>query len=76
MYEVSTRRCSQLTKEVRWIGTTTSNLPTFDGMNPLESFLVDFETIVPLENRLLALDEALKDTPERWCGTHKSNIID
>jgi hypothetical protein len=76
MYEVSTRRCARLTREVRWIGTTTSNLPTFDGLNPLESFLMDFETIVPTQQRLLAIDEALKATLARWWGTHKSNITD
>jgi hypothetical protein len=65
MYEVSTRRCAILTKEVRWIGTTVSNLPTFDGLNPLESFLSDFETTVPIQQRLLAMDEALKATPTR-----------
>jgi hypothetical protein len=43
MYEVSTRICARLTREVRWIGTTVSNLPTFDGLNPLETFLLDFE---------------------------------
>jgi hypothetical protein len=57
MYEESTRRCARLTREVRWIGTTISNLPTFDGLNPLESFLMDFETIVPAQQRLLAMDE-------------------
>jgi hypothetical protein len=76
MYEVSTRRCARLTREVHWIGTTMSKLPTFNGMNPLESFLTDFEEIVPTQQRLLAMDEALKATPERWWGTHKRNITD
>ena len=39
MYEVSTRRCATLTREVHWIDTIVSNLPTFDGLNPLETFL-------------------------------------
>jgi hypothetical protein len=76
MYEVSTRRCARLTKEVRRIGTTVSNLPTFDGLNPLEDFLLDFEASVPMQPILLAMDEALKSTPTRWWGTHKSNTID
>jgi hypothetical protein len=76
MYEVSTRRCARLTREVRWIGTTVSNLPTFDGLNPLEAFLSEFEASVPMQQRLLAMDEALKSTPTRWWGTHKSNITD
>jgi hypothetical protein len=60
MYEVSTRRCARLTREVRWINTTVSNLPTFDCLNPLETFLSDFEESVPMKKRLLVMDEALK----------------
>jgi hypothetical protein len=76
MYEVSTRRCARLTREVCWIGTTVSNLPTFDGLNPLETFLSDFEENLPIQQRLLAMDEAMKATPVIWWGTHKSNITD
>jgi hypothetical protein len=49
MYEVSTRRCAILTREVRWIDTEVSNLPTFDGLNHLETFLSEFEEIVPVQ---------------------------
>jgi hypothetical protein len=76
MYKVSTRICDRLTREVCWIGTIVSNLPTFDGLNPLETFLLDFEESVPIQHRLLAMDEALKATPARWWGAHKSNITD
>ena len=58
MYEVSTLRCAKLTKAVHQIDTLVSNLPTFDGMNNLETFLLEFEVIVPIQQRLLALDEA------------------
>jgi hypothetical protein len=51
MYKVSTRRCARLTREVCWIGTTVSNLPTFDGLNPLETFLLDFEKSVPTQHQ-------------------------
>jgi hypothetical protein len=73
---VSTRRCARLIREVRWIGTTVSNLPTFDGLNPLETFLSDFEESVPIQHRLLEMDKALKNTLEIWWGAHKSNITD
>jgi hypothetical protein len=76
MYEVSTRRCSRLTRKVHWIGITISNFPTFDGLNHIEELLSDFEEIVPIPKILLAMDEALKSTPTRWWGTHKNNIID
>jgi hypothetical protein len=76
MYEVSIRRCARLTKEVHWIGTTVSNLLTFDGLNPLETFLSNFEESVPIQQRLLTMDEALKATPTRWWGTHKHSITE
>jgi hypothetical protein len=75
MYEVSTRRCARLTREVHWINKTVSNLPTFDGLNHLKVFFIKFE-VVPIQQRLLSLDEALKATPTRWWGTHKHNITD
>jgi hypothetical protein len=74
MYEVSTRRCARLTRYVYWIGTTVSNLPTFDGLNPLETFLSEFKESVTTQQIFLAMDEALKETPARWWGTHKNNI--
>jgi hypothetical protein len=75
MYEVSTRICAILTREVRWIGTTVSKLPTFNGLNSLETFLLDFEESVPMQQRLFTMDKALKATPTRWWGTHKNNIV-
>jgi hypothetical protein len=59
-----------------WIGTEVRNLPTFDGLNHLETFLAEFEKIVPVQQRMLALDEALKATPARWWGAHKKNIAE
>jgi hypothetical protein len=76
MYEVSTRRCARLTREVHWIDTIVSKLPTFDGINPLENFLSDFEESVTMQQRLSVMDEALKETPKGWWGTHKSIITD
>jgi hypothetical protein len=49
MFEVSTRRCARLTKAVHWIGTEVSNIPTFDGLNNLETFILEFEGIVPIQ---------------------------
>jgi len=51
-------------------------MPTFDGLNHLETLLLEFEEIVPVQKRLLALDESLKATPVRWWGTHKKNITE
>jgi hypothetical protein len=76
MHEVSTRRCTRITREVHCIGTTMSNLPIFHGLNLLENFLSEFETTVPTQQRLLEMDEAMKSTLAIWWGTHKGNIID
>ena len=51
-------------------------MPNFDGLNHLEAFLVNFEEIVPTQQILLAMDEALKETLERWSGIDKNNITD
>jgi hypothetical protein len=49
MNEFFLQRSSRVTREVCWIGTEVSNLPTFDGLNHLETFLLEFEEIVPEE---------------------------
>jgi hypothetical protein len=49
MYELFAWRCDRLTKVVHWISTKVSNLPTFDGLNHLETFLAEFERIVPVQ---------------------------
>jgi hypothetical protein len=45
-------------------------------LNPLETFLSDFEESVPIQHRLLSMYDALKATPTRWWGTHKHNITE
>ena len=45
-------------------------------MNHLGTFLAEFERIVPIQQRIFALDEDLKATPARWWGTHKKNITE
>jgi hypothetical protein len=63
-----------LTRAVHWISTKISNLPTFDGLNHLGTFIAEFERIVLVQQRLLELDEDLKETLARWWGKHKKNI--
>jgi hypothetical protein len=50
--------------------------PSFHGVNDLEVFLTQYEDEVLENQRLLALDIALKATPARWWGTHKETIKD
>jgi hypothetical protein len=51
MYEFFAWRCARLTREVRWIDTTVSNFPTFDGLDQLETFLLEFEEVAPAQQR-------------------------
>jgi hypothetical protein len=61
---------------VRWVGTEIREPPSFHGLNDLEEFLTNYEEEVLENQRLLALDIALKETPARWWGAHKETIQD
>jgi hypothetical protein len=74
LHEVSQRRCATITKELRWIGSEVSTVPTFDGLSDIQLFLKQYEEQIPLEKRLEVLDIALQATPARWWDAHK-NII-
>ena len=56
------------------LGTKVCDIPTYEFLPILESFLAEFEERVSEPHRLLALDFALKDTPTRWCVAHKQTI--
>jgi hypothetical protein len=43
LYEVSTRRCAQITKVVHWIGSELCDAPRFDGIGPMDTFLAQME---------------------------------
>jgi hypothetical protein len=49
LHELSTRRCTRMTRALRWVGTEVQEPPMFDGMNDLEEFLLNFEVEV-MEN--------------------------
>jgi hypothetical protein len=74
LHEVSTRRCARIDRAIRWIGTKIREPPSFHVLNDLETFLTQYEDEVLENQRLLALDLALKDTPARWWGAHKETI--
>jgi hypothetical protein len=76
LHEVSTRRCARIGRAVRWVGKEIREPPSFHGLNDLETFLTQYEDKVLENQRLLALDLALKATPARWWGTHKETITD
>jgi hypothetical protein len=76
LHKVSTRRCARIDRAVRWVGMKIREPPSFHGINDLEIFLVEYEAKVSENQRLLALDKALKATLARWWGTHKEIITD
>jgi hypothetical protein len=62
IHEVSTRRCTRIECIIRWVGAEVREPPTFHGLNDLEEFLASYEEEVLENQRLLALDIALKET--------------
>jgi hypothetical protein len=76
LHEVSTRRCERINHAVRWVDMEIREPPCFDGVNDPELFLTRYEDEVLENQRLLALDVALKATPARWWGAHKKTIKD
>jgi hypothetical protein len=76
LHEVSTIRCARIDHIVRWLGTKIREPPSFQSLNDLENFLTQYEEEVLENQRLLALDLALKDTPEIWWGAHKETVTD
>jgi hypothetical protein len=70
----STRRCERIDRAVRWVGIEILEPPSFHRINDFEKFLEQYEDEVLENQRLLALDIALKATPAIWWGTHKETI--
>jgi hypothetical protein len=61
-------RCARLTREVHWIDTTVSNLPTFDGLNHLETFLLEFEEIVPVQQETVGTGQGFESYSNKMVG--------
>ena len=64
----------RLTKSLRWIGTEVGQVPVFDGLSNIKDILKEYEAQVPISQRLMTLDVALRATPARWRTVHKRNI--
>ncbi|RWR97952.1 putative ribonuclease h protein [Cinnamomum micranthum f. kanehirae] len=72
-HELTSRRCATV-RTVRWIGTELRDPPVFEGTTSVGDFLDNLEFKVPEEQRVLALDVALKGTSARWWAIHKENL--
>jgi hypothetical protein len=76
LHAVSTRRGARIDCTVRCVGTKIRKPPSFHGLNELHKFLTNYEEDFLENQRLLALDIALKATHARWWGVHKETIHD
>jgi hypothetical protein len=75
LYDVSTRRCVQITKAVCWIGLELCDLLRFDDIVPVDTFLVHIESGLVLETqRIHAMDVVVKGTPMCCWVTHHTDI--
>ena len=63
MHEVSFRKFRLITQSLRHVATKVVELPVYEGLPELSAFLEIFEERVLEPQRLLALEQALKDTP-------------
>ena len=75
LHKVSTRRCARIDHTVRWVGIEIREPPSFHRLNDLQTFLTQYEDAMLENQRLLALDLALKATPARWWGVHKDRLV-
>ena len=74
LHELSMRRCMRVTRYVRWVENELRELPTYEGLHKLASFLNEFEGLVVESQRLSMLDHALKPMFARWWAAHKKSI--
>ena len=63
-----------MSKSLQWIGTEITEIPSYHGLTDIQEFLEQFEQQMPYEQRIAAMDLAVRATPTRWWYTHKENI--
>ena len=67
------QKCASITKYLRWVGTEVCDLPTYEGLPYLDTFLIEFEYKVLEPQHLLAMDVVLKATLAKWWIVHKQS---
>ena len=70
------RRCTRITRSVRRVENELRELPTYEGLPNLATFLTEFEGLVTESKGLSTLDHVLRATHARWWGVHKQPITD
>ena len=61
-------------KYLQWVGSEVCNLPTYEGLPNLDTFLIEFEDKIIEPHRLLALEVAMKETIASWWAMQKQSI--
>ena len=67
----SARRCAFMSKSLRWIGAEITEIPSNHDLTDIQEFLEQFEQQIPYEQRIAAMDLAVRATPARWWYVHK-----
>ena len=65
-----------MTRSLRYKSTEVRDLPTYDGLSELDTFLNKFEREVLEKQRFHALDWVLRATPVRWWNMPKGSYDD
>jgi hypothetical protein len=73
-HEVSSRRCSYISKLVHWIGSELRDPPRFYDTGSVNIFVEEMEERVPEEQRVQTMDAVVKGTPARWWATHREDL--
>lgn len=65
-----------MTRSLRCVSTKVRDIPTYDGLGEVDSFLDRFERKVTKKKRFQALNWVLRATTARWWGTHRRRFED
>ena len=68
--------CDMMTRSLHCVSTEVRDLPTYDGLNEIDTFLNKFEREVLEKKFFLALVWVLPATSARWWGMHKRSFDD
>lgn len=65
-----------MTRSMRYVSIEVRDLPTYDGLGEVDTFLDKFKGEVPKKKRFQTFDWVLRAMLARWWGTHKGSFED
>ena len=63
-----------MTKSLQWTGAEIIDIPSFHGLVDVNDFLYQFEQEIPQEQRMSAIDLAVRATLVIWWHAYKQHI--